>query len=196
MSDRSPEAIAADYLRSLEPGTLPRAIFEQFARLTVLSAMDIAVLRRNPLVHSDSNVEVLLTQRPPGDWWAGQWHLPGSIILPTDIDTPQGAYSPESTIRRILDTELPGVKVNNWGLFDPDPGTPLHRCARGTSNKAFAVWAEHQSPEAPPVGKFYSTEEISKIDLCYGHDITIRNAETAFRAARLAIQNTPLGHQA
>jgi 8-oxo-dGTP pyrophosphatase MutT (NUDIX family) len=103
-NDYVSEEAVARYLASLEPGFLPRDIFLQFARL-----MTIAVIELVPLRLRDDKVEVLLVQRPDDDTWAGMWHVPGTLIRPTDKMETGNDY--EEPLQRLLgpDGELGGV---------------------------------------------------------------------------------------
>lgn len=71
---------AAAYLRTLAPGRLPYEIFLEAARLTVMAAIEMVPLK----VDEAGDVHVLLTQRPAGDTWEHMWHIPGTIMQPTD----------------------------------------------------------------------------------------------------------------
>lgn len=67
-------------LRDFEPGVLPYPLFMEIARLSTLSTIELVPIRAD----SGDRPEVLLTQRPDGDPWEGQWHVPGTVLLPTD----------------------------------------------------------------------------------------------------------------
>ncbi len=47
----------------------------------VLPTVELVPLRTNP---DTGQTEVLLTQRPAGDIWAGEWHVPGAAVIATD----------------------------------------------------------------------------------------------------------------
>lgn len=90
---------AANILKKLDKGFLPREIFYEIAERFVIPTIELAILRRK-----DGILEILLTQRPLDDrYWPGEWHIPGSIVRATD--TP-GTY--ESVFNRIMDDELAG----------------------------------------------------------------------------------------
>lgn len=72
-------AAATDTLSRLEQGYLPYPLFMQMARLATLATVELVPLRRTGL-----DTEVLLVPRPDGDPWEGEWHVPGTVILPTD----------------------------------------------------------------------------------------------------------------
>lgn len=106
----TPEEIqqAAEVLSRLEAGRLDYRLFHEIARLATLASVELVPLRGA----DESNVEVLLTQRPEGDTWEGQWHVPGTIILPTDPLAHPHDY--EAPLARLIgpDSELKsGVKA-------------------------------------------------------------------------------------
>jgi ADP-ribose pyrophosphatase YjhB (NUDIX family) len=68
------------FLEGLPTGRQDYKLFLQFARLNVLGSVEVVPLR----VTSDDKTQVLMTPRPEGDPWAGMWHVPGTIMLPTD----------------------------------------------------------------------------------------------------------------
>lgn len=72
-------AAAVETLSRLEKGVLPYPLFLQLARLATLSTVELV-----PIRNKDSQPEVLLLQRPEGDVWEHQWHVPGTVIIPTD----------------------------------------------------------------------------------------------------------------
>jgi hypothetical protein len=76
------EEQAAEFLKTLKPGYLPKSIFDEIARIWVIPTLEIIPLRLSP---ETNKVQVLLTQRPQDDnWWPDEWHNPGSVILATD----------------------------------------------------------------------------------------------------------------
>ena len=88
-------------LNKLEPGFLPEQIFYQISRLAVLSAAEIAVLRRN-----SDKIEALLIKRPDDDpFFAGLWHTPGSMYISGD--------SIEKRPHEVLKNELPNTKFTS-----------------------------------------------------------------------------------
>jgi hypothetical protein len=83
------------YLKTLQPGKLPQDVFLQFARLMVVPVIELVPLR----LTSEGKVEVLLVQRPAGDTWDGQWHVPGTVIRVTDkMDTGSDYEQPLSRV--------------------------------------------------------------------------------------------------
>lgn len=100
------ENAATEYLQSLLPGRLPHAVFMEFARLMVISTIELVPLRM-----VGGKVEVLLLQRPEGDTWAGMWHVPGTIIFASDKMDHGHDY--EQPLSRLLaeDGELGGIEI-------------------------------------------------------------------------------------
>ena len=75
-------------LSKLEPGYLPQPIFLELARLSVTAILELVPLRKN----RDNKIEVLVVKRPDNDpHWAGQFHTPGTVLLPTDDNDFQSA---------------------------------------------------------------------------------------------------------
>ena len=77
-------AHVATLLAQLEPGYLPELIFDQVTRLHVTATVVVVPLRK-----TTSGVEVLLVQRGTGPTepvWPGHWHLPGTMIRPSDSE--------------------------------------------------------------------------------------------------------------
>ena len=114
MSKEELAALAAACLERLEPGRQPFSLFEQLARHVVTSTVEIV-----PLLQSDGAQKVLLARRPDDDpWWPGMWHLPGTILLPSDAANDTRDY--DTPIERLLHDEFHGsiAKVGAVNLFD------------------------------------------------------------------------------
>lgn len=71
------------FLDGVEPGKLPYPLFLRMAQLLTQATTELVPLRTN---EDTGETEVLLTERPVGvgDPWEGEWHVPGTILLPTD----------------------------------------------------------------------------------------------------------------
>ena len=138
-------AEAANILAKLQPGVLPFDIFQQVARLSTLSIVEIVPLRTTP----EGTVEVLLLEREPDDpIFAGQLHTPGCVVLSTD--TP-GSF--ESAFRRIIHGELGGIRTS-----EPKYVTQLlHHSGRGMES-SHIYWANVD--EKPTIGKFYNVNHL------------------------------------
>ena len=132
---------AAELLKKLEPGYLPRPIFEQVTRLATMSIIEIVPLRAH-----NGKIEVLLQKRPDDDpVWPGQLHTAGTVIRATDL-----TY--EDAIKRVLTSELA-----------LQAGTPtfvthiLHHSGRGREN-AMVYWLE--ITDVAGGGTFYNADEL------------------------------------
>jgi hypothetical protein len=161
--------MAAAYMQGLEPaGKHHYELFVQMARLTTLSTVELVPLRYNP----ETGVkEVLLTQRPDSDrWWAGMWHVPGTVIFPTheiphddeinfedpDFD-PIASYS--SPIEQIISGELQnGIEITDG----PYLAEARHRKGnRGTESTVMLMAGVRATGKELPIGRFFNTAEIS-----------------------------------
>ena len=70
----------ASELKKLSPGYIPEPIFNEVARLAVLTAIEFVPLRKN-----NDLVEVLLIRRTSDDpFWPSQLHTPGTILRAND----------------------------------------------------------------------------------------------------------------
>ena len=138
-------AEAARILAKLNPGFLPFDIFQQVARLSTLSIVEIVPLRTN----SRGNVEVLLLEREADDpIFAGQLHTPGCVVLSTD--TP-GSF--ESAFRRLIHGELGGIHTS-----EPSYVTQLlHHSGRGMES-SHIYWVDVKEEAA--VGEFYDINHL------------------------------------
>lgn len=127
-------------LRAVDVGLLPEDLFIELARLTVLAGVEVVCLRQGAV-----GVEVLLTQRVESDqFWAGQWHSPGSIVRPTDA---AGSY--HSAFARILSGELGLVE---W-LEPVFVGTYFWHAKRGSA-VSLVHWLD-VTETTMPVGAFF-----------------------------------------
>lgn len=78
----TPEEIkqTAENLRRLPRGFLPLEVFNSIAELVATPTIDVAPLRER-----DGRLEVFMLPRPDDDpYWAGQWHMPGTVLRSTD----------------------------------------------------------------------------------------------------------------
>jgi len=88
-------------LDKLQRGYQPYEVFKKLAEKLVTPTIELLPIRTT----ESGEVQVLLTKRPDDDeFWPGQWHIPGSIILASDEEgSLKSAYS------RVLDGELGGA---------------------------------------------------------------------------------------
>lgn len=91
--------LVASLLKKLEPGYLPEPIFDQVVRLVVCSTIVVV-----PLKKTAQGLQVLLRPRDQDrddPIWPGHWHLPGTMLRPSDK---KGDYS--DAFDRLLRDEL------------------------------------------------------------------------------------------
>ena len=185
LSAATPEelaALAAECLTRLEPGRQPLPLFTQLGRLTVLSTVEIVPLRA-----SSSILEVLLAPRPATDpWWPNQWHLPGSVLLPSDAGTGIGDY--DAIADRILGSEFRNTvaRKGNVHVFD----AKCRSGVRGSEQTVFG-WTEVDLAEGttkPFGGRFFEAKRVLTepfpADIIVGHDETIRLALADYRLSQ------------
>lgn len=134
-------------LQAVDVGLLPEELFIELARLTVLPAVEVVCLRRGSV-----GVEVLLTQRVEFDpFWPGQWHVPGSVLRPTDA-----AGSMTSALTRVLAGEL---GLSAWS--EPVFVSPIfwHNIRGAALSLVYYVNVDHL---VLPVGEFFPITELPK----------------------------------
>lgn len=147
--DLSDEQVArlAVALEQLEPGFLPRPIFDQIARLITLPVVEFVPLRRG----SEGVVEVLLLKRPDDDpFWPGLLHTPGTIVRATDL---RPEADNEQAFNRIAHDELKDTKISRPHFV----GSMLHKSKRGTE-QAGLYWVKVTSD--PQIGEFYLVDNL------------------------------------
>ena len=106
--------LATSCLERLEPGRQPLPLFTQLARHVVTSTVEVV-----PLMERNDKIEVLMAKRSDDDlWWPGQWHLPGTVLLPTDAVS--HAYDYETIVARLYTDEFSQsvVKRGDARVFD------------------------------------------------------------------------------
>jgi hypothetical protein len=135
-------AQAAEILSRLEAGFLPRPIFDQVARLAVMSVIELVPLRT-----AGGHTEVLLTQRDDDDpRWPSQWHNPGCVIRPTDTQK-------QDTFERLFGGELHGAKPAGLPVYVET----LHMNVERGYNNAMVYWTEL---EHAPTGRWFDVREL------------------------------------
>lgn len=161
-------ALAAECLSRLQPGRQPEELFEQIARLTVLSTVEIFALNTT---FNASDPAVMFTRRSDSDkWWGGQMHIPGAVLLPDDAVANTHDFS--APAKRVFNNELGGI-VQTDGLlhfFD------LQRRSgpRGTELSPFfwTVVEVSSYADLPEDVRFFSASELREpADLAFveGH---------------------------
>ncbi len=151
-------ALTALCLQQYKPGFLPRPVFGPYARLGVLSTVEVIPLMRD---EKDARTKVLLTKRPESnDWWSGKLHVPGNVTLATD--SKDEAHSYRAPINRLLRNELGGA-VSIVGrphiLRGRFAGDPAVRSREST----LIHWAEVipvKGVSLPENAQFYDVEEV------------------------------------
>jgi hypothetical protein len=78
-------SLTVEGLKEREPGKQPFELFTQMARIAVLPTYEAAIIRPN---EEKASVDILMKQRKSEggnqDWWEGQWHVPGTVMLSSD----------------------------------------------------------------------------------------------------------------
>lgn len=78
--------ITTEGLDDFPRGRMPFEAFKKFAWRTVLPTYEAAFIR--PTTEADEGIDILLKQRQSeggnADWWDGQWHVPGTVMLASD----------------------------------------------------------------------------------------------------------------
>lgn len=96
----------ATELNNLEPGHLPKALFEAFARLVVTPTFVVI-----PLFRRNNCTRVFLTRRDDDDaHYAGLLHPPGKIMLASD-------ESLKAVFKRLVSSELGILKQVSSPIF-------------------------------------------------------------------------------
>lgn len=100
MANQPDISTLATELGGLEPGHLPKVLFEAVARLVVTPTFVVI-----PLFRRDNSTRVLLTRRDDDDThYAGLLHPPGKIMLASD-------KSLEEVFKRLVASELSNLKA-------------------------------------------------------------------------------------
>ena len=162
-------------LRKLEPGFLPKDIFNEVARLSVLTAVEIVPLKMDQA----NKVQVLLLKRGEDDpFWKGMLHTPGAIIIASDR---VGTF--EDAINRVIQKEL---------LSSPHIGSPVfteviniqHEIGRAN---CLVHWLE--MTDEPKIGEYYYTDELPD-NLISSQIEMIRNTAERFKSFKLDTKNS------
>lgn len=112
---------AAQVLARLNPGFLPKEIFEEVTRLCATPILELVPLRKN---ENSGQVEVLLLKRSANDpVWPGQLHTPGTVVRATDVGD-----ALEVPLERLYGSELQ-LQASADPVFVE---IKLHKVARGT----------------------------------------------------------------
>jgi hypothetical protein len=171
--------LATACLEKLEPGKQPLPLFTQLARLVVTSTVEMV-----PFRIQNNKLEVLLTKRPDDDpWWPGQWHLPGTIILPTDEAS--GVHDYDTLVERLYTEEFGQsvVRSGEVNIFD----IQRRLIPRGSEQTVFG-WSLIDLAEGfseVQRGKFFDVDmiknQLSERSVIEGHLDTVNNALNDYR---------------
>jgi hypothetical protein len=102
--------LAAACLERLEPGFQVLPLYSQLARHTVGSTVEVFGVEA-----SENEPRILFSQRPDSDnWWGGQWHIPGSVLLPTD--ELRSVHDFRHPVERIFGGELANLVEHDTAL--------------------------------------------------------------------------------
>jgi hypothetical protein len=142
---------AANVLSRLPAGFQPLPIFEQVARITALSNVEIIPFYKNP---ADQTIQVILFKRETSDkHWPDLWHTPGAILLCTDKLEPY--YN--DALQRIVEGEMKNPTIKGQPVcfgeraFDTARGRVISKIfwMEITSYKAGKPFALNNIPEVP-----------------------------------------------
>jgi hypothetical protein len=163
---------AASLLSKLQPGYLPQRLFDEINRLHVTSTVVVV-----PFVRMPQGLHVLLIQRgtgPNDPVWPGHWHLPGTMLRPTDKP---GDYT--DAFARIFDGELAGARRAG----EPSPlKTAFTQTKRGHElTPLYFV----ELVEAPRVGRLFPVDALPS-PIIEHEPAYIRAAAQRFSATRPA----------
>src|SRR3989344_787961 len=184
--------MAAAYLSGLEPGRQPLGLFTQLSRLSVMSIVELVPVRAQPKAKT---AEILLLRRPQDDpWWPGQWHVPGTVILPSDevifngdIDFDNPNFDPidsyTSPVSRLVQRELQDkVEI----MHGPYLLESRFRLGERGYESAVMLWAEvnHSDDQTLEDGQFFVPADITDRSpvggLVAGHQRLAHRAAEAF----------------
>lgn len=133
-------------LRKLEPGFFPLSVFNEMARLNVLTAIEVVPVRM-----VGASVHVLLLKRGVDDlFWKGLYHTPGTIVIASDQ-----ANTFADGLARIVKGELDNA---------PYLGSPVFvevvniQHERGRSN-GIVYWLEMKD-EHNSCGEYYDVDHL------------------------------------
>lgn len=163
--------IAANCLSRLEVGRQPLPLFTQLARHAVISTVEFA-----PIHDKHSELGVIMTQRPDDDpWWPRQWHIPGSVLLPTDsMATPHDYSGP---MERVFKSEFRDsiTPLGSPTLFD------IKRRSGPRGHELTAqTWIETRvHTRLPSDTRVFSISDLSEADpslFIQGHGLTAQQA--------------------
>ena len=99
-------SLTVEGMKDREPGRQPFELFKQMARIAVLPTYEAAIIRPN---EQEQSVDILMKQRKSEngnqDWWEGQWHVPGTVMLSSD-EYPEDFEDFSVMRKRLFEAEL------------------------------------------------------------------------------------------
>ena len=146
-------AAAIQTLSRLEKGRLPLDLFLQMARLATLSTVELV-----PIRNKGTEAEVLLLQRDKDDkHWPNQWHVPGTVIIPTDsLAHPHDFSAP---LGRLIGGD--GEMKVGEGVSTVAPPVYIDTERRKTERGDEMAAIHYVEVEGEPVvGRFFSMDEF------------------------------------
>lgn len=153
LSPEQQELVAAHYLSELAEqatGRLPYEIFQPVSQLVVLNTVEVGFVKPSPT--DERHAQVLLTQRPATDkHWADQWHIPGSVVLPTDPVKHEHDY--DAAIGRVTQEVGGGLRMGDFVEYD----TVRRKGSRGSE---VTVRFMNESQGSPARGRFFDARRI------------------------------------
>lgn len=145
------ERQAIEFLASLEPGPQSSRIFDEIARLVVLSTVEAVLL---------NDTQVLLSQRPESDVWSHQWHNPGQVQMPMSPDdtTPDLDYT--GPVDRIIVDEFGYTVIRTSPVVVLGP--ERRHSLRGSEQTVLAMTdvAVRAGATLPENAQFFDVDEV------------------------------------
>lgn len=177
LSPQETEAIAVNYLKSLETGFLPKNVFFEVARLAVMNTVEIGFVR--PIEEIDQPQKILLTQRPSTDeFWPNQWHIPGSVVRASDPVKHEHDY--DAAISRVRNEVGGGLQL----IGAPQEFETVRRSASRGSEVTVRLIADTEGD--PERGEFFDMADVLKNPpkggLLETHDVAIAKVAAVQRA--------------
>lgn len=179
LTPQQKQAIANEYLESLEPGVLPLPIFRQLARLGVLSTVEVGLVR--PSEQNENGTELVLTPRPSTDeYWPGEWHIPGSAIRADD--PVKHEHDHEAVISRVMDEVGGDIRI----IGEPKEVDMVRRKGQRGSELTLRLLAEVEGE--PGNGRFFDAARVLRqppeAGLLESHAVAIAKVAEAYESLR------------
>ena len=154
LTEEQQRLIAARYLSGLaeeEPGLIPYELFVPMAKLMVMHTVEVGFVK--PSGTDGRRAQVLLTQRPATDeFWANQWHIPGSIVRATDPVKHEHDY--DAAVNRVRDEIGGGIQV----ISQPLEYDTVRRKGQRGSEVTVRLMAD--SAGDPVNGRFFDADQV------------------------------------